>query len=151
MAFPLSDEEHAAIKARIEAQEELIVAAAVRISRGGLPIILFCERPGRHGDVIWDAGLLSGDRMSGGEHGFVTSRGRFVDRQEAAELVAATGQGSHRDMGPTYPAQLFSEDMWNDWDRKPQTPIDPSSIFGEGPSTDLAVGERTRAKAHSEP
>lgn len=136
MAFPLTNEEHAAIKARIDAQEELIVAAAVRIPRrGSLPIILFCERPGRHGNVIWAASSLSGDR-NGGEHGFVTSRGRFVDRKEAAELVAKTGQGSHRDMGPAYPAQLFSEDMWNDWDEEPPGPLDPGAVFHETASVD---------------
>lgn len=130
MAFPLSDAEHGAIKARIEALEELIVAAAVRVRRGsGPPVILFSERPGRHGDVIWEAGQLSGLRTAGGEHGFVTSRGRFVDRREAAELVARTGQGSHRDMGAGYPAQLFSEDMWNDWDVHPTKEIDPAKVF----------------------
>jgi hypothetical protein len=46
-------------------------------------------------------------------HGFLTSRGRFVGRQEAARLVVETGQGSpvYR---PGFVPALFSEDMWLD-------------------------------------
>jgi hypothetical protein len=39
-----------------------------------------------------------------------------VDRREAAQIVAASGQGSTRDLGEDYPRSLFSEDMWNDSD-----------------------------------
>lgn len=109
MAFPLTDAEHAAIKARIDEQEELIVAAAIRVRPG---LIVMAERPGRHGNCITPASLISCDRMSGGEHGFVTNRGRFVGRIEAAKIVAASGQGSKRE-GVN---GLFSEDMWNDRD-----------------------------------
>lgn len=107
MAFPLSAAEHLAIQDRIEAQEELIVAAAIRVDG----VVVMAERPGRHGDCI---NFLYRDKRACEDQGFVTSHGRFVDRQEAAELVASTGQGSHRDMGPGYPAQLFSEDLWNE-------------------------------------
>jgi len=122
MAFPLSDAEHAAIKARIDGQEELVVAAALRFPG----FVVMVERPGRHGNCINPMYRLG---MTHGEHGFATNRGRFVDRQEAARIVKASGQGSTRDFGPGYPDSLFSEDMWNDWDVSPRTPIDPATIF----------------------
>lgn len=128
MAFPLSDAEHAAIKARIDGQEELVVAAAIRW--GGLVVMV--ERPGRHGNCI---NQMHGNGMAHADHGFVTNRGRFVDRQEAAKIVKAAGQGSTRDFGPGYPDSLFSEDMWNDWDVSPRAPIDPETIASRALAT----------------
>lgn len=119
MAFPLSDAEHAAIKARIESQEEIIVAAAIR-SDG---VIVMAERPGRHGNCInW----MHHKGLDHRDQGFVTNRGRFVDRLEAGRIVEQSGQGSTRDLCN---GNLFSEDMWNDWDVSPRKPIDPSKIF----------------------
>jgi len=109
MAFPLTREEHDAIDARIKALPELIVAAAVSTPHG----IITRERPARHGD-LW--GLLPRGMKSDDDdvtHGFMTSRGRFVDRQEAARLVVETGQGAPRTYEGYVPA-LFSEDMWLD-------------------------------------
>lgn len=120
MAFPLSDTEHATIKAQISAQPELIVAAAVRLTEGR---VLMVERPGRHGDCINWLHRLGADRS---DHGFITNRGRFVDHVEAAHLVQETGQGSPRsDLHG-----LFSEDMWNDWDTQPTDLIDPAKVKG---------------------
>lgn len=111
MAFPLSDAEHAAIRARIDGQAELIVAAAIEVEG----VVVMAARPGRHADCI----NFIHNRAPGVDYksrqGFVTNRGRFVDRREAALIVEASGQGSTRDMGPGYPRALFSEDMWNDW------------------------------------
>lgn len=109
MAFPIGREEHQIIEARITALPELIVAAAVRTPFGNITR----ERPARHGD-LW-ALLPSGMKWNDPDvtHGFMTSRGRFVDRQEAARLVVDTGQGSPRVHGGYTPA-LFSEDMWLD-------------------------------------
>lgn len=109
MAFPLSDAEHVAIRERIDSQEELIVAAAIRWGR----VVVVAERPGRHADCIWPLHRAGADHS---EQGFMTNRGRFVDRKEAAQIVAATAQGSTRDFGEAYPRSLFSEDMWNDTD-----------------------------------
>jgi hypothetical protein len=103
MAFPLTEEEHNYIEASIQAIDEIIVGAAVRFG----DIIVFKERPGRHADALNFGGRHSQD------HGFITSRGRFVDRQEAARIVKATGQGSAREH-PGYEPALFSEDMWHD-------------------------------------
>lgn len=109
MAFPLSRDEHRAIEARIQALPELIVAAAVRTPFGNITR----ERPARHGD-LW---LLLPRGMNADHedvtHGFMTSRGRFVDRQEAARIVVAMKQGTSRVFEGYEPA-LFSEDMWLD-------------------------------------
>jgi len=66
MAFPLSDEEHAAIKARIDSQDELIVAAAIRDG----DVIVMVERPVMQKIV---------------DHHFL-SRGIDVRRQQLVEL-----------------------------------------------------------------
>jgi hypothetical protein len=113
MASPLSDAEHAAIKARIEGQDEIIVAAAIKVPWGGGAdeyIILTAERPGRHGNLIYAAGLLSGDGRRGGEHGFLTNHGRFVNRRDAGDIVHIAEQGSVRQ---GLNGHLFSEDLWN--------------------------------------
>lgn len=109
MAFPLSDAEHATIKARIEGQLELIVAVAVCTPMGNITR----ERPARHGDLwaLLPRGMSPDDPDV--KHGFMTSRGRFVDRREAARLVVANAQGTPRTYEGYEPA-LFSEDMWND-------------------------------------
>jgi hypothetical protein len=109
MAFPLEPNEHHSIEARIQALPELIVAAAVRTPFGNLTR----ERPARHGD-LW--ALLPQGLTSDHEdvtHGFMTSRGRFVDRQEAARIVVEAGQGSPN-VHEGYVPALFSEDMWLD-------------------------------------
>lgn len=114
MAYPLSDAEHARIKARIDGQEELVVAAAIRTEG----VVVMVERPGRHGNCI----NFLHNRAPGvdyrAEQGFITNRGRFVNRQEAAAIVEASGQGSGRE-GIN---GLFSEDMWNDRDREEGEP-----------------------------
>jgi hypothetical protein len=109
MAFPISPAEHYAIEARIAALPELIVAAAVRTPQGTITR----ERPARHGDLwaLLPKGLATDDPDV--VHGFMTSRGRFVDRREAARLVVETGQGSPR-IHEGYTPALFSEDMWLD-------------------------------------
>jgi hypothetical protein len=103
MAFPLTETEHNYIESRIQEIPEIIVAAAVRFD----DVIVFKERPGRHADAHTFNGVHSRD------HGFITSRGRFVGRQEAARIVKETGQGSAREY-PGYEPSLFSEDMWHD-------------------------------------
>lgn len=126
MAFPLSSAEHEAIKRRIDAQPEIVVAAAVRHDGA----IIFFERPGRHGNVLnWLShhGISRDSR----DHGFVTNRGRFVDRADAGRIVLAAEQGSPGGTPETNPhMHLFSEDMWNDddWDDRP---VDPATIFGQ--------------------
>jgi hypothetical protein len=122
MAFPLSQSEHLAIQTCIEALPELIVAVAARTPFGTVTR----ERPARHGD-LW-AMLPRGLDPSHEDvtHGFMTSRGRFVDRREAARIVVEAGQGTPR-VHPGYTPALFSEDMWLDLFELPQ----PSQSEGE--------------------
>lgn len=110
MAFPITRAEHDAIEARIQALPELIVAAAFCTPYG----IVTRERPARHGDLwgLLPRGLSSNDPDC--IHGFLTSRGRFVNRLEAGNLVLETGQGSPRGKPALYDNFLFSEDLWLD-------------------------------------
>ena len=127
MAFPLSHEEHLAIEQRINSQVELIVAAAVRYDGA---IITF-ERPGRHGNCLnwlFKHGIT---RDMARDHGFLTNRGRYVDRAEAGRIVQESDQGTPRlDPPGVNPNQhLFSEDMWNDPEHRIHGPINPATIF----------------------
>lgn len=133
MAFPLTDREHVAIRERIEAQQELIVAAAIRWGC----VAVMAERPGRHGDCIWS---MHHAKLDHSEHGFITNRGRFVDRAEAAQIVVASGQTTPREGM----AHLFSEDVWNDTD---------TDGWGDAPA-ESSLGDRAQqasAKADSGP
>ena len=137
MAFPLSDDEHRAIKSRIESQDELVVAAAVRVGAR----IVMVERPGRHGDCInWLSGLGIG-RGANNECGFLTNTGRIEGREEAGALVLANDQGSPGGTPVTNPRMgLFSEDMWNE-DDEDFGPINPATIFASpAPDTDRGEG-----------
>lgn len=103
MGFPLTKEEHDYIERLIQDQEEIIVAAAVRADG----IIFMVERPGRHGECI---NFLSPRGLDYMDQGFVTNKGRFVDRQEAGRIAVKSGQGST--MGERVNFNLFSEDLW---------------------------------------
>jgi len=104
--FPLTEEEHNYIEASIQAIDEIIVAAAVRYGHQ----VVFVERPGRHHDSFIPS-LKAGDNY---DCGFVTSRGRFVSREEAGKIVLEAGQGSPRSGKSNPNGHLFSEDMWHD-------------------------------------
>ncbi len=106
--FPLTEREHNFIEERIQAIPELIVAAAVRYGHQ----IVFVERPGRHHDSFLHNQFKTGQQEY--ECGFVTSRGRFVDRQEAGRIVLHNWQGSPRPGKSNPLGCLFSEDMWHD-------------------------------------
>ncbi len=63
--------------------------------------------PGRHNHVI---AFMQG-RYGEGHHeqGFITSRGRFVDRREALVIASAAGQIRVKTGDPDV---LYSEDVW---------------------------------------
>lgn len=107
MPWPLTKIEAAYIQSVIERHPEVIIAAAIKAG----DVVVTVERPGRHGNLISAAGRITGDCMQGGEHGFLTSYGRFVDRTEAAQIAVARGQGAPRDVCNS---RLFSEDLWLD-------------------------------------
>lgn len=78
--------------------------------------ILFCGW--RHGDCFvalhaWSDFLppderrrIGEEQIAGKNQGFLTSRGRFVDRVEAAEIAKAAGQTTSEK------GALFSEDLY---------------------------------------
>lgn len=82
---------------------ERIIAAAIH--QGG--VILSLPPPARHHTVmrhmVDDLGVKA---PVIGKQGFVTSAGRFVSREEAAQMAYANGQ--IRDDKPV----LYSEDLW---------------------------------------
>ena len=60
----------------------------------------------RHNDAIQAAVRETGIRPITGEQGFVTNTGRFVSRQEAAQIAFEAGQTKE------LKDKLFSEDVW---------------------------------------
>lgn len=97
-----------ALRALASAGAEKIVAAAIQYD--GITFSL--PQPARHGQVMHSveaAGCLNPDAMAHACQGFITSEGRFVNRQEARYIAHKAGQnpkttGSSRD--------LYSEDLW---------------------------------------
>lgn len=92
------------------AQKETIAAAAVRDGAGK---VWWLHRPCRHSHVlhaIWQAYGDERPREEREVQGFMTSSGRFVDRQEAMRVAVAACQ-TFREV-PRYDDTLFSEDMW---------------------------------------
>lgn len=88
--------------------QERIVAAAVHAygATWSLP------RPHRHHHILWaidKAGLCA---MTPGPdaQGFLTSDGRFVGREEAANIAVAAGQITRDQM--VSKRDIFSEDLW---------------------------------------
>lgn len=117
MAFPLTTTEADAILERINAQEELIVAAGVQTGDGA---IIFHPIPNRHDSSINWCYKHKIPRATGPNprhgfiDGFITNKGRFVDRAEAGRIVLAAKQGTPMDntAGRNPHGMLFSEDMW---------------------------------------
>lgn len=85
---------------------ETIEGAAIRHAGK----IYSLPRPARHHDVIARVrGLGLGGPVSAHAQGFVTDRGRFVDRREACTIARLAGQIVEKH-GPR--DVLFSEDVW---------------------------------------
>lgn len=84
---------------------EFIIGVAIR--REG--IVYQLPQPCRHGDVIF---WMLGQGIPGPifhEQGFITIKGRFVDRVEGAKLALESGQIDKLEYSTE---QLFSEDLW---------------------------------------
>lgn len=89
------------------AAQERIVRAAIRHVEGDVYSV---PPPGRHHDVIRSMGERYQYRRSEGHvQGFLTSVGRFVDRDEAWGIAEQAGQLLPRATGAGH---LFSEDVW---------------------------------------
>ena len=85
---------------------ERIVGAAIRCE--GMAFSL--EPPARHGDVMQYLVKLNLPDYCHGDQGFVTDRGRFVDRAEAKRIAKAAGQIIRDTSGGS--DELYSEDVW---------------------------------------
>ncbi len=82
---------------------EKIVAAAVILNK---KLILTMPPPARHADILGEFFTITHKAYSEGQ-GFLTSKGRFVRRTEAAEI--AQHQLRNKLISPPL---LFSEDLW---------------------------------------
>lgn len=87
---------------------ETIVAAALKVDN----LIVSAPPPARHHTLLFalhNTYGKRGPRVGPSDQGFVTSAGRFVQRDEAARLAVAAGQI----LKPKFqPNALFSEDLW---------------------------------------
>jgi hypothetical protein len=97
-----------------EQPKEYVAKAAIRFKadtpNGEQEIVVTAERPGRHHNIIHALAALGMKTPIGGDQAFVTSQGRFVDREEAAQLAIAAEQIKEEDL--VAPPDLYSEDVW---------------------------------------
>lgn len=83
-------------------RSETIVAAALYI---GYTVSM--PPPARHHTLL--NAIVNSIEMYGPEQqGFLTSRGRYVSREEAKDIAFRSGQCKN----PEHHTQLFSEDLW---------------------------------------
>jgi len=88
---------------------ERIIAAAIQID--GVTISL--PRPARHGQVLHAAEAFLEARDFGREtQGFITNRGRFVNRVQAKQIAHIAKQKQLRPESERHGRDLFSEDLW---------------------------------------
>jgi hypothetical protein len=78
------------------------------------PIFAAAPKPARHHHILHQLWPLTGsrNRLNRGQ-GFVTNRGRYVDRQEGWKIAEAAGQIIARCGGDTTDGgTLYSENVW---------------------------------------
>ena len=102
---------------KFEYKEEQILCAAIWLTEVERPVHRPINTPGgvvvsgyRHGDCIGQIVALTGKRLhKHGEHiqGFLTSKNRFVDREEAAEIWIKNGGELKYSK-----TELYSEDLY---------------------------------------
>ena len=87
---------------------DLVQSAAIKWEG----LVLSMDRPARHGDLIRELSRLGLPEACHGEQGFVTSDGKFVDRQSAYEIAMRAGQilATAQSLFPG--RDLFTEDLW---------------------------------------
>lgn len=88
-----------ALCARLAKEPEVIVRAAI-VRKGR---VRHLPRPKRHAHLLWVYGSVCIERQ-----GFVTNRGRFVNREAAAYIALQAKQIEELH----WPPGLFSEDLW---------------------------------------
>jgi len=84
----------------------MIVGVAIRGTMPGCHFSL--KKPARHHDVIRMMVDNGAETPITGEQGFVTARGRFLNRREALEYAISMKQLIRR----PHSTLLFSEDLW---------------------------------------
>ena len=90
---------------------ECIVRAAVK--SGGIAFSL--PQPARHHNVMHTLLAMAGDQFGPDQfhdQGFITSRGRYVGREEGKRIAIAAGQLLDPDDAASRGASLYSEDVW---------------------------------------
>lgn len=90
---------------------EYITAAAILMDG----VVISAPPPARHHDLILGTATvddrretIARPRLIRGLQGFLTDRGRFIERNEARQIAVASGQCAN----PRHPELLFSEDLW---------------------------------------
>lgn len=101
-------------------EQETIVGSAILLDG----VMHFVMKPGRHNHVINQMADAGCKTPIGGTQGFITSKMRFVDREEGAKIAIAAKQLVIRNpesMGEIighngdklhWPPLLYSEDVW---------------------------------------
>lgn len=86
---------------------ERITASALRTP---MMLVVTLSAPARHHDVLGAMHAAGFDRATvlRSTQGFLTSRGRFVDREAAYAIASDAGQIE----GVSFCGRLFSEDLW---------------------------------------
>lgn len=83
----------------------MIVAAAIKYGS----LIHFLPQPARHNDIIAEMVKNGYPKPISGEQGFITSSGRFVNRELALSIADSYGQIIVKNGSKT---KLYSEDLW---------------------------------------
>lgn len=87
---------------------EEIACAAIRYDDIG---VLALPAPARHHHIMWTRLFIDGvsSHPPKANQGFLTTKGRFVDRVEGLALALQSGQIEEKQGNPN---ELYSEDMW---------------------------------------
>jgi hypothetical protein len=88
-----------------EPEEEIACAANRYPDIGVFPL----PAPARHHHIMWTYLMIFGSGANRCEQGFLTTKGRFVDRIEGLRIAQAADQLLEKCGDPT---RLFSEDLW---------------------------------------
>lgn len=88
-------------------ERETIVAAAIKVGE----IVCMVEQPARHHNAFYAMSRAGfAERIGPEQQGFVTSRGRFVDRVVGLMIAIRADQIKGQKEGN--PNELYSEDVW---------------------------------------
>lgn len=95
---------------------ECIVSVACRLTLNtpGMPTTIgsvSAPPPARHYNIIHALFEYTKKRTLPQDQGFLTSSGRFVEREEALQIALASGQPMIQHLS-RHATQLFSEDLW---------------------------------------